>query len=220
LELRLVLFLGVLDVQDAVLLLPEVHAEEAVTAANAVKEEGAIAAVRAIFGPEKPFAVVAIVDVVASAALMREREIAAVLAFLQPIAVQTILVVAALEDEVAIPAIGDEVAVFGILDIGHGHVHAWHSERELMELLEERARKIKVTAILERIPPIPPPFLVAVDLYWLIGRKFGDDLLAGEIAFAVIQASFVTLRMAALPATIRAEGRRRECFFLAIKCRR
>lgn len=86
-QFRLVFLLRVLLIEDAVFLLPHIHAEDAVAASDAIEEERRVAAVRAITGPAKVLTDVAIINIETSAAFMGKRNIAAILAFLQPVAV-------------------------------------------------------------------------------------------------------------------------------------
>jgi hypothetical protein len=119
----LVFLFRALFIQNAVFFLPQVNAEQAISASYAIKQECAVRAVRAIAGPQKTVASVAIIDFVTEFTFMRERYIGAVFALLQPEAMQTVFRMTTLENEIAIFAIGNKVTVIRIFHVSDRHVH-------------------------------------------------------------------------------------------------
>lgn len=123
---------------------------------------------------------------------------------------QTVLRMTALEDQITILAIGDELAVVGILDITDRNVHVRHSLDEFRELIEERTREIKCFSVRMRIPLVAPPVAMVVHDDFSLWSIRGNDLLAGEVAFPMIETPFIPMCMSSLSSAIRTEFWRRD----------
>jgi len=170
-----------------VFLLHEIGAENALCAAGTVTDERAVAAVLGVEGE------------LASVALKRIAHEVAVLAVIAPVtihdiavvhpvdAVHAVLVKVPAADEVAVLVPLAHVAERAVLRLDVGECRAGDLELQIMELLEEGAGKIKVSAIVERIPLVAPPDVRAIHLVRFVRCEHGDGTLPREVTLAPVE---------------------------------
>jgi len=124
------------------------------------------------------------------------------------------------DDEIAIPVLGGVIGVFAIFALRVLDGQFWDGAVEVVELLEERTTEIEIPPIFERIVGIAPPCARINDDIRLVRRIYGDELLAGEVAFAMIELPLIPKGKPALQAAIRTQCRRRDQLLLPIENRR
>jgi len=74
------------------------------------------------------------------------------------------------------------------------------------KLVKEGAEKIKVASVIASVPSVAPPDIVAENFVWLVRRVAGDYLLAGGVAFSVIELAAVAKTDAGFLVTFKTES--------------
>jgi hypothetical protein len=213
--LPLVLLSCVLLIEDAVALLPESRAANAIMTALqvvAVEEVATIVAVAAVEGGMELATVHALV---AALTFAYEQRIDAIFGIVGR-AIVTILRVHGPEDQVAVLHMAHVIAVFAVFGIPDREGELRHALLQHVELLEEWPREVEGVPEGSPIPLVAVPFLVSIYGIFGIDREIRDDLLAGEIALAVVERALVAEGEPPLPATVRTERGWRHRFLLSI----
>src|SRR3989338_5750638 len=96
--------------------------------------------------------------------------------------------------------------------------HPRHIMLQLGKLLKKWAREIKISAVLRRVPPVPPPAFVAVNFVRLVCRINRHRALAAQVVISAVQSPLVPPSIAPqLPALRAPRGRRDFNLFIKIK---
>ncbi len=159
----LVVFFCLLIIPNAVLLPPQVYAPETVLARTAKGEERTLGAILGVVAALEPITVNTVCAVVTQLRLHRHRALDAILGIPRVVAVQAILGVRGIEDEIAIPVVREIVAVITILVIECCESRLRHARAEGTELFEERRIPSNLFRKHRRIPLVAVPVLIAHD---------------------------------------------------------
>ena len=216
----LVLLLRELLIEETVLLLAESCAPEAVRAATAIVEEGAVTALRAELAPEEVKTLVAVDAFIAELTAENFEAIDTGPGIENPVAKHRILILIGFDREVAILGKANLVHILAILDTNDTESEKRHIEQELMELIEERTREIKISPIVERTPFSAVPCVVVIRLVRTVGSDNRGNPLLREVARAEIEVALHPPGKSALETAWGAESRFRECKCLSAKLRR
>jgi hypothetical protein len=207
-------------VPNAVLLVPQVPASEAIMASLAVVAERAVRTIDALMEEGGEGTLLTVDTRVAPLALLHGKAVGAVLAVDSEIAgVETVLAVSGIDAHVAVAVICRVVRVSGILA---AHVHdAWPrgDKAQIVELLEERPGEIVRPAGGELIPVIAPPGDLVIDDALLLFGINGDGLFPGPITLPSVEVPLVSVQQSPLLAAIGTERGWRKNILLAGKHR-
>lgn len=154
---------------------------------------------------------------VASLTLEKIITIYAIRGIEDPVPIQAILRIQSSDDEIAIFVLRGIVRVLTVLALRILDGIFWYCHIECMELLEKRFRKIIVTAIVQRVICIAPPYILFIDSVRFLRRVDGNHLLPREITFPVIQMAFIAEDEPVLLSAFRTQRRRRDQIFLPSK---
>lgn len=101
-------------VENMVFLIHEIRASETVFAKPAVAQQKGIPAIETIVGICDIVAIVAVLYLITIFTFMGKRNIAAIIAFLEPVSEITIFIVAALDHDIAVLGIGSEIDILTV----------------------------------------------------------------------------------------------------------
>ena len=197
-------------------LVDEIRTGDAVMTAFAVIEKQGIAAVIAVARIQKVMASETILYLVRLRALMAKRRVDAIVALLQPVAVETIFIIAALDDDVAVFAVGGEIDVVGVFVVRADEILQGRHAHERSELLKKRSREVKAPSEVERIPRVAPPHVAREDFLRTLGRKDRNYIPTCPVAFSAVEFSFIAKGEPSPVAALRAQRRWRYELFLSI----
>ena len=152
-------------------------------------------------------AVVALNAFVTELTAIGERAINTVLRILRKEVEVAVFVSFSCNVEVAVLVITTVITVFTVFTVHQIHPETWNLKHQLMPLLKERTREIKLLTILQCIPRISVPFLLKVDGEGSSFGVDGDHLLSSTITFSMVEASVISPCHSALHPTRRAERR-------------
>ena len=200
----LVVLLRVLLITDHVLLIALIRTADAVSARVTVPEEETIGTILTVLREEECVAMRTVDAFVTPFTLVTHGTINGITGLLQEIAVVTILAVIALTDQITILEVPRRIIEVAILHRAWRieERHVWHDIEKVLELWEERTRKINISPIRHAIPAITNPCIDTVDGEGLICVVLRDDLRTCEITFPIIQTSRIALTEPALQSTI------------------
>jgi len=139
---------------------------------------------------------------IAEGAAVGIETVVAVLGLPDNVAVHAVFVSDVSEDQVAITAAIGHVAVVAILAV---HVHETNARDDVVEdchLSEERAREVRIDAVLQPVPAVAPPFLNAINRKRRVLIVHGDDLFPREIARAMVEMEEIAEHQPSLPPAI------------------
>jgi hypothetical protein len=103
------------------------------------------------------------------------------------VTVTAVFVLYVAKDQVTIFALKGEIAIIGVLALLVHNTHAWNLGVQPFELIENGVIPIRFKAIIECVPLVAPPLVHFEYGTGEILVVHGNDLLACEVAFAVIQ---------------------------------
>jgi hypothetical protein len=150
----------------------EIRGETAIAAPDEIHGEGTV---MAILTEGQVPAIVGSVDaetLVTEFGIIQIGTIDAVLAALEQFPVITILTIFGRIDEIAIAAIPRASREVGILVGNNRECHPGHRFVQVRKLLEERPRKIKIPAVLDKITIVGMPLVRRIHLVWLPPERF------------------------------------------------
>jgi hypothetical protein len=173
----IVLFLRELLILVAVLLVPEVTAEEAVLDADAIVEERGERAIRAEFGGEELIAIGAVDAFVAEFDFFAVTVIHAVPTLDDFSAIQTTFRAHCGKNEIAVLVFDGNVRVIAVLIIEDIDAKTRYVLLEFRELFEERSTEVKWPSACRRIPAVAEVARGAVDGEGFIRSVDGNCLL-------------------------------------------
>jgi hypothetical protein len=140
-------------------------------------------------GEEERVTINAVQALVTDLALMAIEAVHHVLAVVDAIRVETILIVIGLRDEVAVLGVAGIVHIVAVLYRPHDHEPRLMRDlvAKFRELREERPREINVLPVLQRIPSVAPPRLGTVDRKGMVRMELREDALISEVALPPVE---------------------------------
>jgi len=207
-------------VADDVVLVAQIHGEQAVRASLAIKEKGAGGTIGAILREEERVALVHVGHLVAVVRLGAVAGIGAADGLDDLIPVEAILIELGGEDQVAVLVGTGMIDELRILVVDNIECETRHDVPEFFDLRNKRPAEIHRPPEVLWIPLIRPPAFCAVDGEDAPLRVHGDDRLSAEIACPSVQAALVPPEETTLLPAIGAERGRRDRIFLATEHRR
>lgn len=191
-EFGLVLFLGVGEIKNLILLVLKPNTSEAILTSRTVEEERRRRAVIAVARERDGITLHTINAFIAKLTSVAVKAIIAILGMPYDVSVRTIFTVNIPEDQIAVTAAIRHIAVVGVLALRIHNRHARDCAVKLRHLFKEGLVKIHLLAIGKRIPPVAPPFMHFKDRKWTIKVIHRDNFLARKIASAVIEIEEIT----------------------------
>jgi hypothetical protein len=202
-------FRSELLIEKTIFFVPEIHRTEAVLTPTEICRKMTVAAVVGIDEIGAKLAIGAVAALVAGLTVIDLETIHTIKTAVHPLPIQALLRIIRIVNEVAIFEIARMITKIGIL---HGRREdrqrkMRHFITELTKLIKEGPRKIEIPPIVQGIPVVPPPLLIAVDREGFLHRIHADDGLPREITASFIQLSLIAIADTALLATRRTQGR-------------
>jgi hypothetical protein len=143
----------------------EIDAVETIPAPDAIFEEGRVRAVHTVLQLDGAVALFTIDAIDAELGESDTVTVHAVFASVEAVRVVAIAVLIRIEDQIAVLVTAGIVAVLAVLiELRHGESgRVRHSERQFLELVEERSAPVDVPSVRERVPLVRVPLFLVVD---------------------------------------------------------
>ncbi len=145
-----------------------------------------------VLTPKKRMTIIGVAYLVAVFAFVDKGTIQTMLGFLKPATIFTKFVIWRFINEITVSTIGSEIGKFTVFILGCDDIDLWYATMELSELFKKWSVKIKIRAVVQRIPIIAPPHFLIVDGIRLIRRVERYDGFFCFITFSLVQFSLIS----------------------------
>jgi hypothetical protein len=201
-----VFFFRVLLIKNTIFFIPQITAKKAISDRTTPLKKSAVTHLIAILTEESIVAFLAVDHFIAQLELIPIVGIHHIDAMYIDRAVIHPLTPPAAKIEITVFVLFFIIAVRAVLAISIRKSEPRDKLKKLKKLLEKWAVKIKVSAIIQRVPLIAPPDVWLVNRVRTLGIINGNDFLSTEITLSVKEFSLIAKAETSLPATVRAKG--------------